>query len=136
MAFRANISAATESSGNFFHDFTKFIEEGNVLDTLVAVVIGNAFRGVTDSLANDIMSPFLLFLSGNTKIRLEDRYFVLGRPSDTHFNSMEEAEASQAIVVRYGKFIQGIMRFLLQAILIFFIIRFWTRLKNAGSRLF
>ena len=40
----------------FIQEFKSFIARGNVMDLAVGVIIGGAFKGITDSLVNDILN--------------------------------------------------------------------------------
>ena len=58
--------SAKEKTTGFFAEFRKFIARGNVMDLAVGVIIGGAFKGITDSLVNDILNPILgIFAGGN-----------------------------------------------------------------------
>ena len=55
-----------EKTGGFLAEFRKFIARGNVMDLAVGVIIGGAFKGITDSLVSDILNPILgIFAGGN-----------------------------------------------------------------------
>ena len=43
----------------FFQEFKEFAMRGNVMDMAVGVVIGGAFKGIVDSLVNDLLNPLL-----------------------------------------------------------------------------
>ena len=45
--------SAKEKTTGFLAEFRKFIARGNVMDLAVGVIIGGAFKGITDSLVND-----------------------------------------------------------------------------------
>lgn len=38
-------------------DLKEFLLRGNVVDLAVAVIIGAAFKGIIDSLVNDVITP-------------------------------------------------------------------------------
>mgnify|MGYP000488407041 CR=1 FL=1 len=48
-------------------EFRKFIARGNVMDLAVGVIIGGAFKGITDSLVNDILNPVLGIFAGDNE---------------------------------------------------------------------
>ncbi len=55
-----------EKTGGFLAEFRTFISRGSVMDLAVGVIIGGAFKGITDSLVNDILNPILgIFAGGN-----------------------------------------------------------------------
>lgn len=43
----------------FMQEFKDFAMRGNVMDMAVGVVIGAAFKGIVDSLVNDLLNPLL-----------------------------------------------------------------------------
>ncbi|MDY5624341.1 MAG: MscL family protein, partial [Eubacteriales bacterium] len=43
----------------FLAEFKEFAMRGNVMDLAVGVIIGGAFKGIVDSLVNDIISPVI-----------------------------------------------------------------------------
>ncbi len=43
----------------FMEEFKAFAMRGNVIDMAVGVIIGGAFKGLHDSLVNDIINPAL-----------------------------------------------------------------------------
>ena len=48
----------SKKTTGFLAEFRKFIARGNVMDLAVGVIIGGAFKGITDSLVSDILSIF------------------------------------------------------------------------------
>ena len=53
------MSHLSQKTTGFLAEFRKFIARGNVMDLAVGVIIGGAFKGITDSLVNDILNPIL-----------------------------------------------------------------------------
>jgi large conductance mechanosensitive channel len=47
---------------SFWNDFKKFAFKGNLLDLAVAVVIGNAFGAVVNSLVKNILMPIISYV--------------------------------------------------------------------------
>lgn len=133
MSIKTNLAAATQGSGNVLRDFTTFIEESSIIDTAVGIIIGQSFKLIVDSFVNDVMSPVLSKLFYKPGSKLEDMYIVLGRKRD--YNNIDDAQRSGAHVLRYGKFIQSLLKFILQALVIFFLIRGWTYLKSNARAL-
>ncbi len=48
----------------FFAEFKAFAMRGNVIDLALGVVVGGAFGGITTSLVNDMILPFVSLLTG------------------------------------------------------------------------
>ena len=59
--------SAKEKTTGFLAEFRKFIARGNVMDLAVGVIIGGAFKGITDSLVNDILNPVLGIFAGDNE---------------------------------------------------------------------
>ena len=45
------------------NEFRAFIMRGNVLDMAVGVIVGGAFGKITSSLVNDLLMPFISWIS-------------------------------------------------------------------------
>jgi large conductance mechanosensitive channel len=130
MSLTANLQAETNESGNILSDFSHFLQESNIIDTAVGIIIGNAFKGIVDSFVADVMTPMLSHLAGQTGTKFEDLYYVIGTKSAKDYKDIDQAIKAGANVIRYGKFIQGILRFLMQALVVFMLIRMWTNVKK------
>jgi large conductance mechanosensitive channel len=83
-------------------DFKAFILRGNVVDLAVGVVVGAAFGAVVTSLVKDILTPLLAI------------------PGSTDFSNLKWTIGGGAI--RYGKFINALISFLLIAAGVFFFV--------------
>jgi len=91
-------------------EFRTFIMKGNVLDLAVGVIIGAAFGKIVSSLVNDIIMPVIgIFMGG------------------LDFTSLSIKFGSSNIM--YGSFIQQIIDFIIIALCVFFIIKFFNRLS-------
>lgn len=102
----------------FLDDFKKFALRGNVIDMAVGVIIGAAFGKIVSSLVNDIITPPLSMLMG--KIDFSNRFITL---SIHQFETLAEAKAAGVPAITYGIFINTLIDFLIQALVIFMIIR-------------
>lgn len=101
----------------FFHDFKEFAMKGNILDMAVGVVIGAAFKDIINALVNNIITPFIVILTGQNSV--EALKWVL-KP--------EILDASGEVVdpgvaVEYGIFLQAIIDFIIIAFCIFVVLR-------------
>jgi large conductance mechanosensitive channel len=108
-----------------FKEFRDFIMRGNVLDLAVAVIIGAAFGKIIDSLVKDIIMPPIGVLLG--KVDFSNLFINL---SGTPYKSLADAQAAGAATINYGVFINTLINFLIVAIAIYFIIRFFNSLKK------
>lgn len=95
----------------FINDFRTFISRGNVMDMAVGVIIGTAFGKIVTSLVNDILMPIIGIILGGL---------------DFSGLTIKVGNAS----VAYGSFIQTVIDFLIVAICIFIMIRFFEKFKK------
>ena len=95
-------------------EFKAFIAKGSVLDLAVGVIIGAAFKGIVDSLVNDIISP------------------LIGLVANTNFTDL--AWQIGGVTLKYGAFITAIINFLLMAIVLFLIIKAIRSARDLGSK--
>ena len=95
-------------------DFKAFIAKGSVLDLAVGVIIGAAFKGIVDSLVNDIISP------------------LIGLIANTNFTDL--AWQIGGVTLKYGAFITAIINFVLMAIVLFLIIKAISSARDIGSK--
>ena len=98
-----------------FSEFKAFIAKGSVLDLAVGVIIGAAFKGIVDSLVNDIISP------------------LIGLIADTNFTELVWQVGG--VSIKYGSFITAIINFLLMAIVLFLIIKAISATRDFGGKL-
>lgn len=88
----------------FMDEFKTFIARGNVMDMAVGVIIGGAFKGIVDSLVNDIINPVL---------------GVFGGLNFSEYTLPLKGEAT----LNYGNFITAIINFLVMAFVIFIMMK-------------
>jgi large conductance mechanosensitive channel len=105
-------------------EFKEFAMRGNVIDLAVGVIIGAAFGKIVSSLVNDvIMPPIGLLLGrvdfGNLFLNLHGSY-----------NTVKEAEAAGAPIVKYGIFINNVIDFVIVALVIFLMVRTINKLQR------
>lgn len=113
--------------GKFFKEFRDFISKGNALDLAVGLVIGTAFNAIIRSLVADIITPLISLLF---KADLSNLYVVLRGTAtfDTTLGTLILSE--DAVLLRYGNFINAIIDFVIIAFAIFLAIRVVTKLSN------
>jgi large conductance mechanosensitive channel len=95
----------------FRKEFKEFALKGNVVDLAVAVIIGAAFGAIISSLVDDVITPLLL------KPALEAA-------------GAENLDQLTWRAVKYGKFIAAILKFILVALVLFFVIKGINRMKR------
>lgn len=93
------------------NEFKSFISRGNVVDMAVGVIIGGAFGKIVTSLVNDVLMPIIGVILGgldfsNLTIKFNDA------------------------IISYGLFIESIIDFLIIALCIFVMIKFFEKFKK------
>lgn len=101
----------------FINEFKAFILRGNVVDMAVAVVIGGAFSAIVNSLVNDIINPIVGFLCAG--IDFSTLKYVLQAANGD----------SPEVAIAYGMFINAIFKFLIIALVFFFVIKFIAKIN-------
>lgn len=104
--------------GSFVKGFRDFAIKGNVIDMTVGVIIGTAFGKITTSLVNDIVMP--LFSTLISEINFADLAITL-KPA---------TETADAILFKYGNFIQTLVDFLIIALFTYIFIRILGSVKS------
>lgn len=103
----------------FWQDFKQFISRGNIVDLAVAVVVGAAFTAIVNSLVNDIIKPLIALLINGS---FSEMVVVL---------RYEDVDAGvEAITLNYGNLIMAIITFLIDAFVIFTVIRVMRNLQK------
>ena len=105
-------------------EFKKFIMRGNVIDLAVGIVIGAAFNTIVGSLVEDLINPIIGLLIGG--IDFSNLFIVL---SGERKPSLEATRAGGAVVLAIGVFINAIIKFLIVAMAIFWLLKVLTKLK-------
>lgn len=100
----------------FIEEFKEFAVRGNVMDLAVGVIIGGAFGKIVSSLVQDVLMPIIGIITGGVNLaKLNWALIVPGRPS---------------VVINYGSFLQNVFDFIIIAICIFAIIKFFNSMKR------
>jgi len=95
----------------FIREFKTFLNRGNVLDLAVGVIIGGAFKSITDSLTNDILMPLLGLLVN--RVSFSDLTLTLG-----------------SATIAYGSFIEAVLNFIIMAFTVFCLVKAFNRLHR------
>lgn len=107
---------------HFLEEFRQFAFQDNLVSLATGVVIGTAFKNVSTSLVEDIIMPPLGLLLG--RVDFTNLYISL---SSARYESLAEAEAAGAPVIRYGEFISVTIDFLLTALSVYIVLYFILR---------
>ncbi len=99
-------------------EFKQFAMKGNVIDMAVGIVIGGAFGKIVSSLVQDvIMPPIGVLLSGVD-------FTQLG------FQIKEATDVSEAVIIKYGMFLNTVIEFVIIAFAIFMVIKGINSMKK------
>lgn len=98
----------------FLKEFKEFAMRGNVIDLAVGVIIGGAFKGIVDSLVNDVISPVIGLV---VKEDFSGLHFYL-----------------RGVDIRYGAFITAVINFILMAFVIFLFVKLVNKLARLGKK--
>lgn len=112
-----------KAASGLWGEFKRFAVKGNAMDLAVAVVVGNAFTGIVNSLVADIITPLLGLLTSSGHTDFKTLKIVL-----------REANAmGPALTLNYGSLIQATFNFLIIALSIFL---FFKLISMTRKRLF
>lgn len=99
-------------------EFKSFAMKGNVVDMAVGIVIGGAFGKIVSSFVADVLMPPIGLLLGNVDF------------SDLAVTLQAAGEGTEAVMVRYGVFIQTVVDFVIIAFAIFMVVKAMNSLKK------
>jgi large conductance mechanosensitive channel len=99
-------------------EFKEFAMKGNVVDLAVGVIIGAAFGKIVSSLVGDVIMPPLGLLIGGIDF------------SNLAVALKQGATPEASVLLRYGKFIQSVVDFLIVAFVIFLVIKGMNSMKR------
>lgn len=105
-------------------EFKAFIMRGSVIDLAVGIVIGAAFTSIVSSLVEDLINPVIGLLIGG--VDFSNVFVVL---SGERMPSLEATRQAGGAVLAVGKFINAIIKFLIVALAIFWLLKLLTRLR-------
>ena len=116
---------AKKEKSTFWKDFKAFISRGNIVDLAVAVVVGAAFTAIVNSVVNDVIKPLIALLVGGnfSELVIVLREATIGADGEV---------LVEAITLNYGNLIMAILTFLIDALVIFTVLRV---VRNAQKRM-
>ena len=107
-----------------------FIAKGNVMDLAVGLIIGAAFTAIVKSMVSDLINPLIgLFFGGVDFVNL---FIVL--KGEAEFVSLTAARDAGASVFAYGAFLMAVVNFMIIAFVVFMLVRYINRIKDASQR--
>ena len=111
-------------------EFRDFIAKGNVMDLAVGLIIGAAFTAIVKSMVSDLINPVIgLFFGGVDFVNL---FIVL--KGEATFVSLAAARDAGAAVFAYGAFLMAVVNFLIIACVVFILVRYINRIKDASQK--
>lgn len=105
-------------------EFKTFIARGNVIDLAVGIIIGAAFTAIVNSLVADIVNPVIGLAIGG--LDFSEYYLNL---SATSYATLDEATKAGAPVIKYGLFVNAVIKFMIVAFVVFLMVKQINRLK-------
>ena len=113
-----------------FKDFKAFLNQGKVMGLAVGVIIGGAFGKIVSSLTDDVLMPFIGFITGGG-VDFSNKFLVLsGGDKVTEGMTLAAAKAAGANVMALGSFITAIINFIILAFVVFLLVRQASKLLN------
>lgn len=112
---------------SLYQEFKKFAVKGNMIDLAVGIIIGTAFTKIVNSLVSDVIMPSLGMVLG--KIDFSTLQYEL---QEAQVNEAGEV-VREAVIVKYGNFIQAGFDFFLIALVIFVFIKIANSWKDKAE---
>jgi len=109
----------------WLREFKAFIMRGNVIDLAVGIVIGAAFTAIVASLVEDLINPIIGLLIGG--IDFSNVFVVMTGERRPTLAATREGGAA---VLAVGMFINAIIKFLIVAMAIFWMLRVLSRMRK------
>ncbi|MGN1096138.1 MAG: large conductance mechanosensitive channel protein MscL [Eubacteriales bacterium] len=118
-----------KKKSTFWQDFKAFISRGNVVDMAIGVVVAAAFKDIVTKFTSAFISPIVALLTDGAD--LSDMKWIV-RP--------ERLDAEGKVLVSevslaYGPFIQAVIDFLIIALVLFIVIRIFTKASAKAKEL-
>ncbi|MDJ0976577.1 MAG: large-conductance mechanosensitive channel protein MscL [Planctomycetota bacterium] len=98
-------------------EFKKFAMRGNVMDMAVGIIIGGAFGTIVKSLVNDVLMPPIGMATGGMD------FSQLGWTLQEATVDAAGKVTSEAVVIKYGLFINAVIAFLIVAFAVFLLVK-------------
>ena len=114
----------------WWEEFTAFAVKGNAMALAVGTIIGAAFSTITKSLTDDIIMPIIAIFMGG--IDFSEMKIVLPRL----FGPEKLDDAGNVILntLNYGNFISAVINFFILALVVFFLVKFLSKLADAAKK--
>lgn len=111
-----------KEKSSFGKEFLEFISRGNVVELAVGLTVGVAFTNVVNSLVDNIVLPIIgAILKGEA---FQNLFVSLDGKT---YNSLADAQAASAPIIKYGAVISDFIDFIIIAFVIFLVIKFLAK---------
>ena len=104
-----------------FKEFKEFAIRGNMVDLAIGVIIGAAFGAIVSSLVDDVFMPIIGLIIGG--VDFTNLFIVLSNPDGVPVPSLAAAQAAGVATLNIGLFINALVKFLIIALVLFFVVR-------------
>lgn len=111
-------------------EFKDFIAKGNVMDMAVGIIIGAAFTAIVKSMVGDLLNPIIGLFTGGVDFT---NNFVVLAGEVAAGTSLEAAREAGAAVFAYGAFFMAVINFLIVAFVVFMLVRYVNKVKEAAE---
>ena len=109
-------------------EFKTFAMKGNMVDLAVGVIIGAAFGAIVGSLVDDVFMPIIGLLLGGTDF--SNLFIVLKDEAAGNYATLAAAQEAGAVTVNIGLFINAVVKFLIVAWALFFVVKGINSMKK------
>lgn len=119
----------------FLNEFKAFALRGNVMDLAVGVIIGGAFQKIVTSVVNDLIMPWIGYLTGG--VNFTDQFLIIKLPENVTaemVTSLSEAKKLGVTTFNYGAFITSVIDFIIMALIIFLLVKGINKLQDLGKK--
>lgn len=111
-------------------EFKDFIAKGNVMDMAVGIIVGAAFTAIVKSMVGDLINPIIGLFTGGVDFT---NNFVVLSGEVAAGASLEAAREAGAAVFAYGAFLMAVINFLIIAFVVFMLVRYVNKVKDAAQ---
>ena len=107
-------------------EFKEFALKGSVIDLAVGLIIGTVFGALVTSMVQDVITPPLGWITGG--LDFQNKALVIQHKDSIH--KISGKPLKEDVAIRYGKFLNALINFLIQAIAIFLLIKVINRARR------
>ncbi|KMW60319.1 Large-conductance mechanosensitive channel [Candidatus Rhodobacter oscarellae] len=112
-------------------EFRYFIAKGNVMDMAVGIIIGAAFTAIVKSMVDDLINPIIGLFMGGVDFT---NWFIVISGEVAAGTSLAAAREAGASVFAIGAFLMAIINFLIIAFVVFMLVRYVNKVKDATAK--